>query len=158
LLELLILEINLFLSLVAILPFAKSLDNQLNRSLCGASYYLNLILHYDAEYKADYELKHGMYDCLGRLVWDIYEISKIDAHIESFKSKYGFFGTPIAQQALNQNFITMVESYGDELPKLQRIAIRVLSLTSSLFRCNCNWSAFERVRIPMKFTFYEIIL
>ncbi|CAL5207963.1 unnamed protein product [Lathyrus oleraceus] len=35
------------------------------------------------------------------------------------------------------------ESYGDEHPKLQAFAIRVLGLTCSSSRCERNWSAFE---------------
>jgi len=58
------------------------------------------MLHYDPEYKVDYEVQRGMYDCLERLVGDIDDMSKIDEQIESFKSKSGIFGSPIAQQAL----------------------------------------------------------
>ena len=84
-------------------------DNQLHRSLHVASYYFNPMLHYDPEFKVDYEVKLGMYDCFDRLVGDIDEISKIDVQIiESFKSKSRFFGSPIVQWALNQNYITMM--------------------------------------------------
>lgn len=54
----------------------------------------------DTKFKVDYEVQRGMHDYLDRLVGDIYEISKIDAQIESFKSKFGFFGSSIAQHAL----------------------------------------------------------
>ena len=72
----------------------------MNGPLHVAGYYLNPMLHYDTEFKTDYELKHGMYDCLDRLVGDIDEISKVDAQTEGFKSTSEFFGSPIAQYAL----------------------------------------------------------
>jgi len=46
------------------------------------------MLHYDPKFKAHYEVKHGMYDCLDRLVGDIDEISKVDTQIESFKKDF----------------------------------------------------------------------
>jgi len=106
------------------------------------------MLHYGPEYKVDYEVKRGMYDCLERLVGDIDEMSKIDEQIESFKSKSGFFGSPLAQRALKTKTPAQWwESYGDEHPELQRFAIRILSLTFSSSGCERNWSAFERVRL-----------
>jgi len=47
-----------------------------------------------------YEVKHEMYDCLDRLVEDINEITKIDAQIENFKSKFGLSGCSITQHSL----------------------------------------------------------
>jgi len=58
------------------------------------------MLHYHPDFKVDYEVKRGMYDCLERLMGDIDEISKIDVQFEIFKSKSRFFGTDIAQLAL----------------------------------------------------------
>lgn len=106
------------------------------------------MLHYDAKFKADYDVKRGMYDCLDRLVGDIDQITKIDSQIESFKSKSRFYGSPIAHCALKTKTPSLWwESYGDEHPKLQRFAIRVLSLTCSSSSYERNWSAFEKVRI-----------
>ena len=122
----------------------------MHRPLHAAGYYLNPMLHYYVEFKADYEVKRGMYDCLERLVGDIDGIGKIDSQIESFKSKSGFFGSAIAQRALKTKTPSQWwESYGDEHPELQKFAIRVLSLTCSSSECERNWSAFERVRIPI---------
>ena len=69
----------------------QRLDNQLHRPLHVVAYYLNLIFHYHPEFKGEYEVKRGMYDCLERMGGDIDEITNIDAQIESFKRKYGFF-------------------------------------------------------------------
>jgi len=113
--------------------------------LQAAGYYLNPMLHYHPEFIADYEVKRGMYDCLERLVGDIDEMSKIDVQTESFKSKSRFFSSQITQRALKTKTpLQWCESYGDEHPKLQRFAIRVLSLTCNSSGWECNWSAFER--------------
>ena len=37
------------------------------------------------------------------------------------------------------------ESFGEECPELQRLAIRVLSLTCSATGCERNWSTFDHV-------------
>jgi len=37
-------------------------------------------------------------------------------------------------------------NFGDDCPQLQKIAIRILSLTCSASGCERNWSTFEQVR------------
>lgn len=71
-------------------------------------------MHYNPKFNVDYEVKRGMYDCLERMGGDIDEISKTDAQIESFRSKFGFFGCEIAQCALKTKTPAQRwESYGD---------------------------------------------
>jgi len=65
-------------------------DNQLHKPLHVASYYLNHMLHYDVDFKVDYEVKHGMYDCLDRLVGDIDKITKIDAKLRVSRASLDF--------------------------------------------------------------------
>jgi len=104
------------------------------------------MLYYHPDFKVDYEVKRGFYDCLERLVRDIHVMSKIDVQLESFKRKSRLYGTDIAKSALKTKTPSQWwESYGDEHPKLQRFAIRVLICSSSGYES--NWSAFERVRI-----------
>jgi len=38
------------------------------------------------------------------------------------------------------------ERFGDEVPTLQKFAVRILSLTTSASGCERNWSTFEQVR------------
>ena len=114
----------------------------------AAGYYLNPQLHYNVDFKADFEVKRGLYDCLERIVGDVQEISKIDSQLEDFKRKAKFFGSPIAMAALKTKTPAQWwESYGDEHPELQKFAIRVLSLTCSSSGCERNWSAFEMVSL-----------
>ena len=73
------------------------------------------MLHYHPEFKVDYEVKPRMYDCLERLARHIDEMSKIDAQIESFKSKFEFFGSQVAPQALKtKTSLQWWKSYDDE--------------------------------------------
>ncbi|KAK2431194.1 hypothetical protein QL285_029453 [Trifolium repens] len=121
-------------------------DKQMHRPLHAAGYYLNPKLHYGADFKADFEVKRGLYDCLERMIGDVQEISKIDAQLEAFKTRANFFGSPIAMAALGTKIPAQWwESYGDEHPELQKFAIRVLSLTCSSSGCERNWSAFEMI-------------
>jgi hypothetical protein len=122
-------------------------DRQMHRPLHPAGYYLNPKLHYSANFKADYEVKRGLYECLQKMIDDVKEITIIDTQLEDFKNKAKFFGSPIAMAALETKTAAQWwESYGDEHPELQNFAIRVLSLTCSSSGCERNWSAFEMVR------------
>jgi len=67
--------------------------------------------------------------------------------IKSFKCIFGFFF--LVNMHSTKTPAEWWESYGDQHQKLQRFAIRVLSLTCRSSGCECNWSAFERVRIQI---------
>jgi hypothetical protein len=64
--------------------------------LHAAGYYLNPEMHYSPTFKADFEVKEGMYECLKRMVGNRDERIKIDAQLEEFKSKAGMFGGELA--------------------------------------------------------------
>ncbi|XP_068469979.1 uncharacterized protein [Phaseolus vulgaris] len=117
------------------------------------------MLHYHPDFKVDYEVKRGMYECLERLVRDLDVMSKIDFQLESFKSKSRLYGTPLAQLGLKTKTPSQWwESYGDEHPELQRFAIRVLSLTCSSSGCERNWSAFERVHTKKRNRLHQMTM
>ena len=74
------------------------------------------------------------------------EVSKVDRQIDDFKKRVAFIGSVVARAGVKcKNPADWWDSYGDQLPELQKIAICVLSLTCSLFGCERNWSAFEMV-------------
>ncbi|XP_042449877.1 uncharacterized protein LOC122034629 [Zingiber officinale] len=121
-------------------------DNQLHRPLHAAGYYLNPQFHYSPNFKADFEVKRGIYDCLQRMVESMEEVKKIDAQLEDFKYRKKFFGSAVATCGIETKTPAQWwESYGYEHPELQKFAIRVLSLTCSSSGCERNWSAFEMV-------------
>ncbi|XP_027941001.1 uncharacterized protein LOC114194784 [Vigna unguiculata] len=104
----------------------KRWDKQLHRPLHAAGYFLNPQMHYRPGFKADLEVKRGLMECITRMVEDEDE----QTLIMSINLK-----TPA----------DWWESYGDEYPELQKIAIHVLSLTCSSSGCERNWSSFEMV-------------
>ncbi|XLR19537.1 hypothetical protein S83_047449, partial [Arachis hypogaea] len=107
-------------------------DKQLFRPLHAAGYYLNPQIHYSPNFKVEYDVKKGLYDCLDILMGDPALITIIDSQLEDFK-----------KCSQNQNTLTMVGFLWDEHPELQKFAICVLSLTCSSSGCERNWSAFE---------------
>ncbi|XP_024448363.2 uncharacterized protein LOC112325705 [Populus trichocarpa] len=72
------------------------------------------------------------------------KMCKIDLQLESFKDAKGLFDIEAAKTARDKKTPAQWwDSYGDECPELQRLAIRVLSLTCTSSGCERNWSAFE---------------
>ncbi|XP_019451830.1 PREDICTED: uncharacterized protein LOC109353928 [Lupinus angustifolius] len=114
-------------------------DNQLHWPLYAVCYYLNPMLHYALGFKANYEVKPGMYDCLRKMVGgDIEIIKKVDTQLEDFKGRKKFFGSIIAIAGHKTKTLAQLrESYGDENPELQNFTIHVLSLTCSSFGYEC---------------------
>ena len=124
-------------------------DAQLHKPLHAAAYYLNPHFHYSSDFKADREVKRGMYECMERMVPDDEEFNKIDKQLEDFKHARGFFGSRAAKNMRTQKApAKWWDSYGYEHPELQNFAIRILSLTCSSSGCERNWSAFEMVKYP----------
>nr|XP_007153622.1 hypothetical protein PHAVU_003G051000g [Phaseolus vulgaris]ESW25616.1 hypothetical protein PHAVU_003G051000g [Phaseolus vulgaris] len=112
-------------------------ENQLHRSLHAAGYYLNPMLHYHPDFKVDYEVKRGLYECLERLVGNLDVMGKIDLQLESFKTKSGLYGTPLAQLGLKTKTPSQWwESYVHER----------------------NWSAFERVHTKKRNCLHQMTM
>lgn len=133
--------------------------NQLHGPLHAAGYYLNPMLHYAEGFNVDYEVRKGLYDCLGRLVGgDITMMNKIDVQCDSFENKLGLFGSALAIAGLqNKTPANWWNSYGGQYPELQKFAIRVLSLTCSSSSCERNRRAFERVRFHIHDEMYFML-
>ncbi|KAJ7956603.1 HAT family dimerization domain containing protein [Quillaja saponaria] len=72
-------------------------EMQLHRPLRAAAYYLNTQYHYSPNFKADYEVKRGLYGCLERLVRDSNERNTINLQLEEFKNARGLFGISAAK-------------------------------------------------------------
>jgi len=80
------------------------------------------------------------------MVEDEDEQTLIDVQIDDFKKQEKEFGCPLGTKSINLKTPSdWWESYGDVYPELQKFAILVLSLTSSSFGCEHNWSSFEMV-------------
>lgn len=130
-------------------PIWKIIDDrweaQLHRPLHAAAYYLNPQIHYKSDFKVDFQIKHGLYDCMDKMLTSE-ERDLADEQLEKFKKAEGLFGIPSAKSMrYKKRPDEWWDSYGDDCPELQRFAIRILSLTCSSSGCERNWSAFEMV-------------
>ena len=127
-------------------------EKQFHRHLNAAAYYLNPQFQYSPDFKADIEVKCGLYGSLQRMVPNKDEASKIDLQLEDFKHARNFFSNELAKFGIKtKKPADWWDSYGFEYPELQDFAIRILSLTCSASGCESNWNAFDTV----KFLIYE---
>ncbi|KAI3961504.1 hypothetical protein MKX01_001240 [Papaver californicum] len=71
---------------------------------------------------------------------------EIDKQLELFISAGGIFGHVMAKETRNKKHPALWwKSYGDSVPELQRVVVRILSATFSVSGCERNWSIFEQV-------------
>ncbi|KAE8729291.1 hypothetical protein F3Y22_tig00003721pilonHSYRG00062 [Hibiscus syriacus] len=93
---------------------------------------------------------------------DVYltsEYEQVREWLLLFRSKHETFGTPQAQRAWNQmNPSEWWMIYGTCTPELQRLAIKVLSQTTSASNCERNWSTFSYIHIKARNSYNPISL
>ncbi|CAN1170206.1 hypothetical protein LINPERHAP2_LOCUS28863 [Linum perenne] len=72
-------------------------------------------------------------------------------HLDTFHHARGMFSSYGSMQLLDRkNPADWWSSFGDDVPELQKFAIRILSLTCSASGCERNWSVFERVHFKKR--------
>ncbi|TVU50507.1 hypothetical protein EJB05_01880 [Eragrostis curvula] len=71
----------------------------------------------------------------------------VNTELRLFQTKKGSFAKKLARtyQNFDYNPASWWRLYGTETPGLQRLAVRILSLTSSSSGCERNWSIFEQI-------------
>ncbi|XP_025799091.1 uncharacterized protein LOC112878993 isoform X2 [Panicum hallii] len=80
---------------------------------------------------------HGDYDKQSKV---------LNEELHKFRDKQGHLGKPVAKAGCMEYDFSPANwwgSYGTQVPTLQRMAIRILSLTSSSSGCERKWSCFE---------------
>ncbi|XP_028079536.1 uncharacterized protein LOC114281293 isoform X3 [Camellia sinensis] len=113
--------------------------------------YMTSTFHYQENFTADTEVKIGLFKTIERMYPDIEDRVKVDEQLEKFKKVEGMCGMSMAILTREKKQPTLWwESYGEECKELQKLAIRVLSLTCSATKCERNWSAFDRVHLKKK--------
>ncbi|CAN1186807.1 hypothetical protein LINPERPRIM_LOCUS11049 [Linum perenne] len=119
----------------------------MQRPLHYAAYWLNPRVHFSPEFQnTDKKMKLALYETVDRLTWDKAETLTIMSQLSSFHNARGMFSTYGAMQLIGRKQpADWWSSFGDDVPELQRFAIRVLSLTTSASGCERNWSIFEMV-------------
>ncbi|KAL4370972.1 hypothetical protein AHAS_Ahas06G0119200 [Arachis hypogaea] len=120
---------------------------QLHRQLHAAGHFLNPELFYDnPRIELDLEVTKGWFECITRLVPSIAVQEKILEEQALYKAGYGHFGSSfIKSQRKKLSPAFWWQTYGHEAPNMRDLAIKILSLTCSASRCECNWSIFEHI-------------
>ncbi|KAF8369944.1 hypothetical protein HHK36_032026 [Tetracentron sinense] len=72
-------------------------DLQMHRPLHAAGYYLNPRFQYDPKFKADIEVKQGLYDCIERMISSSRDRIIIDDQMDLFKGVKGLFARETAK-------------------------------------------------------------
>ncbi|XP_027341597.1 uncharacterized protein LOC113854653 [Abrus precatorius] len=118
---------------------------QLHHQLHVADHFLNLEFYYsNASIVFDPEVTHGLYKCIERLSRFEEEVDKITMELATYKRADGIFSLNAAiRQRYTLALAEWWRNYGNQVPNLQKLAIKVLSLTCSSSGCERNWSIFE---------------
>ncbi|KAL8248797.1 hypothetical protein R6Q59_005665, partial [Mikania micrantha] len=128
-------------------------SNRLDTCLHLTAYILNPYYFYNnPEVRDDLNANDAVVDFVGVLFPKDYEKQKeiLSVELPIYKRKQGKFDRPIALKGCEVNDDTFDpanwwETYGNSTPNLKRIAMRILSLTTSSSGCERNWSTFEGV-------------
>ncbi|CAN1141743.1 hypothetical protein LINPERPRIM_LOCUS25651 [Linum perenne] len=125
----------------------KRWNDQMSRPLHYAAYWLNPKVHFGANFDPnERKLKVGLYDCVERLSKDRDESLTLMQQLDTFHHARGMFSSYGSMQLLDRKHpADWWSSFGDDVPELQKFAVRILSLTCSASGCERNWSVFERV-------------
>nr|KYP44764.1 hypothetical protein KK1_033742 [Cajanus cajan] len=113
--------------------------------LHSAGFYLNPKFFYSIQGDIHGQIVSGMFDCIERLIPDTRVQDKIIKEINLYKSAAGDFGRKMAVRA-RDNLLPSEwwSTYGGGCPNLSRLAIRILSQTSSMMSCKRNQIPFEQ--------------
>ncbi|CAN1276919.1 hypothetical protein LINPERPRIM_LOCUS16160 [Linum perenne] len=119
----------------------------MQRPLHYVAYWLNPRVHFSQGFQnSNKKLKLALYETVDRLIWDKEEKLTVMSQLDSFHSARGMFSSYGAMQLIGRKQpADWWSSFGDDVPELQKFAIRVLSLTTSASGCERNWSIFEMV-------------
>ncbi|CAH9140124.1 unnamed protein product [Cuscuta epithymum] len=125
--------------------------DRLDSHLHLTAYLLNPYYFYkDVNIQLDELVMDGFLNCVETFYYgDIEKQSEVvNNEINVYKNKGGHFGRALAIKGCQVNDgkfdpANWWTTYGHQVPNLQRLAIKILSLTSSSSGCERNWSTFE---------------
>lgn len=131
---------------------AKAHDT-LDSPLHLGAYLLNPYYFFkDQSIQHDPLVMEGIFTCVEKFFPDDFEVQNIVINVEllKYKKKEGAFGRGMAEVGCAKNDdnydpVGWWSIYGNSVPKLQRMAIKILSLTTSSSACEKNWNSFEEI-------------
>ncbi|XP_042421809.1 uncharacterized protein LOC122009635 isoform X2 [Zingiber officinale] len=124
-----------------------------------ASHLLNPQLPYDSTFKSTSEVNEGPSAWLAKMVIDYDDdlsmtaenLKKIEDQIAYFSTSKGLFGSEDANlMRYTKHPAKWWDSYGKDCPELQRMAIRLLSLTCSSCGSGQSWTAYDDEQVYPK--------
>ncbi|XP_042456357.1 uncharacterized protein LOC122040933 [Zingiber officinale] len=129
------------------------MKDRLDSPLHLMAYLLNPFYHYkDPLLYLDQTVSIGVIDCMDVIFLGDIDMQNIilSEELPMYKKKESIFGKPIAVKAclLNDDKFDPANwwsTFGALTPNLQKIAMKILSLTTSSSGCERNWSTFEGV-------------
>ncbi|CAL1401155.1 unnamed protein product [Linum trigynum] len=129
----------------------KKMRGRLDAPLHLTAYLLNPHYSYaDSSIFDNADITTSLITCVEQLYHgcdeDIHD-EVVNIEFTKFQRKQGLFGKKMAKNCVNfdYNAVAWWRMYGSETPHLQKMAIRIMSLTSSSSACERNWSTFESI-------------
>ncbi|KAL5194284.1 PHD finger protein ING1 [Glycine soja] len=126
----------------------KRWNCQLHRPLHAAAHFLNLEFFYDnTDLEFDFEVTNGLFKCIKKLIPQFDVQQKILTELHLYKIDAEHFGSNfLMAQRKTHSPTYWWRMFGSQTPNLQKLAIKILSLTCSASGCEKNWSVFEQQR------------
>ncbi|KAG5020141.1 hypothetical protein JHK82_016051 [Glycine max] len=123
----------------------KRWNCQLHRSLHATVHFLNPEFFYDnIDLEFDFEVTNGLFEFIKKLIPQFDVQQKILTKLHLYKIGAKNFGSDFAMaQRKTHSPIYWWRMFGSQTPNLQKLAIKILSLTCSASGCERNWSVFE---------------
>ncbi|KAL2963744.1 hypothetical protein AAZX31_17G218300 [Glycine max] len=125
----------------------KRWNCQLHRPLHVAAHFLNPEFFYDnTDLEFDFEVTNGLFECIKKLIPQFDVQQKILTELHLYKIGADHFGSDFAMAQRKTHSPTYWwRMFGSQTPNLQKLAIKILSLTCSASGCERNWSVFEQI-------------
>eukprot|EP00256_Glycine_max_P038787 XP_006587174.2 uncharacterized protein LOC102659927 [Glycine max] len=120
---------------------------QLHRPLHAAAHFLNPEFFYDnTDLEFDFEVTNDLFECIKKLIPQFDVQQKILTELHLYKIGAYHFGSDFAMAQRKTHSPTYWwRMFGSQTPNLQKLAIKILSLTCSASGCERNWSVFEQI-------------
>ncbi|KDP27070.1 hypothetical protein JCGZ_22067 [Jatropha curcas] len=121
-------------------------QEEFHSPLHAAAHYLNPSVFYQPSFSSNKIIQKGLLDCIETLEPNLSAQVMITSQIKCYEEAVGDFGRPVALRGRESLApATWWSLYAVDYPELQRLAIRILSQTCSIIRCERRWNLFEHV-------------
>ncbi|KAG4967812.1 hypothetical protein JHK87_033463 [Glycine soja] len=135
----------------------KRWNCQLHRPLHATFHFLNPYFFYDnTDLEFDFEVTNVFLDCIKNLIpqFDVKQKILTELHLYKIGAEHFGFDFAMAQRKTHSPTYWW-RMFGSQTPNLQKLAIKILSLTCSASGCERNWSVFEQRLHDLVFVKYN---